>query len=134
MADWWPTVQDHPDTTPHALILGPSGKGKSVLIEALTRTRSGQVLVIQPNKKEHEWQGVSLVQCADDGSYLPIALRSKPSGQISRHGGAMRGRRTHHAHVRSSKNLPGNPRLQAGDEWESGASPFGRCHIPSRAA
>ncbi len=88
---WWPVVQDHPDSIPHCLVLGPSGKGKSWLMEALARTRDGQVVIIQPNKRETDWRGCSVVQCADDGSYTSIARAIEwVRGEFTRRGGAMK--------------------------------------------
>lgn len=88
---WWPLIQDQPDRRPHTLVLGPSGQGKSWQMEALTRTREGQVLVIQPNKRLDDWQGISVVQCADDGSFVPIANAIEwIRGEFARRGGAMK--------------------------------------------
>jgi len=91
IAKWWPLVQEQPDKRPHALVLGPSGQGKSWLMEAFSRTRDGQLLVIQPNKRLGDWQGIAVVQCADDGSFLPIARAIEwMRGEFARRGGAMK--------------------------------------------
>jgi hypothetical protein len=91
MASWWPLVQDQPDKHPHALVLGPSGQGKSWLMEAFSRTRDSQVLVIQPNKRLDDWQDISVVQCDDDGSFVPIARAIEwIRAEFARRGGAMK--------------------------------------------
>lgn len=91
MASWWPLVQDQPDKRPHALVLGPSGQGKSWLMEAFSRTRDSQVLVIQPNKRLDDWQGISVIQCGDDGSFIPIARAIEwIRAEFARRGGAMK--------------------------------------------
>lgn len=91
IAKWWPLVQDQPDKRPHTLVLGPSGQGKSWQMEALTRTRDGRVLVIQPNKRLNDWEDISVVQCGDDGSFVPIARAIEwIRGEFARRGGAMK--------------------------------------------
>lgn len=88
---WWPLVNDRPDTHPHALILGPSGQGKSWQLEALARSRDGQLLVIQPNARAADWQGISVVQCDDAGSFVPIVGAIEwIRNEFKRRGGAMR--------------------------------------------
>jgi hypothetical protein len=88
---WMPVVQEQPDTRPHSLVLGPSGQGKSWMIEAMTRTRDGLAVIIQPNKREHDWYGISVVQCANDGSFVPIANAIEwVRGEFTRRGGAMK--------------------------------------------
>lgn len=90
-ASWWPLVQEQPDRRPHALVLGPSGQGKSWMMEAFSRTRDGHLLVIQPNKRLDDWQDISVVQCDDDGSFLPIARAIEwVRAEFARRGGAMK--------------------------------------------
>lgn len=90
-ATWFPIVQDHPDQVPHIFVLGPSGKGKSWLLEALARERRDQIVVLQPNRKQSDWSGISVVECADDGSYVPIARALEAiRSEFARRGGAMK--------------------------------------------
>jgi len=90
-ADWWPAMQDTPDELPHVAVLAPTGAGKSTLMEALARTRGGQVVVIQPNRKRGEWDGIPVAECDDDGGYTAIAAMLQTiRAEFARRGGAMK--------------------------------------------
>lgn len=90
-ADWWPVVQQMPDRFPHTAVLGPSGEGKSSLLEALARTRAGLLVVIQPNRKAGEWAGIPVIECDDDGGYTTIAATLQAiRAEFARRGGAMK--------------------------------------------
>jgi hypothetical protein len=60
-------------------------------MEALGRNREGQILVIQPNRKAGEWDGVPVVDCDDDGGYTAIAAAlAAIRAEFTRRGGAMK--------------------------------------------
>jgi hypothetical protein len=90
-ASWWPAMQDTPDELPHVAVLAPTGAGKSTLMEALARTRGGQIVVIQPNRKRGEWEGIPVAECDDDGGYTAItAMLHAIRTEFARRGGAMK--------------------------------------------
>lgn len=90
-AYWWPAMQDTPDELPHVAVLAPTGAGKSTLMEALARTRGGQIVVIQPNRKRGEWEGIPVAECDDDGGYTAIrAMLQAIRAEFARRGGAMK--------------------------------------------
>lgn len=90
-AHWWPAMQDTPDELPHVAVLAPTGAGKSTLMEALARTRGGQIVVIQPNRKRGEWDGIPVAECDDDGGYTAItAMLQAIRAEFARRGGAMK--------------------------------------------
>lgn len=88
---WYEQVNDNPEHVPHAFVMGPPGSGKSALMEAFTKGREGQSLIIQPNRKVDEWLNVPVVQCDDDGGYGDIGLALQAwMAEFKRRGGAMK--------------------------------------------
>lgn len=88
--DWQATVQD-PTQTPAMLILGPMNSGKSTLMEAFARTRTDQLIVIQPNRQSHEWHGLAVAECDDDGGYTAISQAlAAIRAEFARRGGVMK--------------------------------------------
>lgn len=57
---------------PHIILYGATNAGKTTLAEALIRSRSGQVLVIDPDYEPGAWRGLTVVTTGDDDDYTPI--------------------------------------------------------------
>lgn len=69
---WLEVVNDQPDQRPHALILGPTGAGKTTLATALMADRGGRSVVISPKISPGAWAGAEVVTLDDDGTYAPL--------------------------------------------------------------
>jgi hypothetical protein len=72
-AVWLRALNDEPDQAPHALIVGPSGAGKTTFTAAVLGARPGAAVVLSPKVNPGNWRGAELVTLDDDGSYGPIA-------------------------------------------------------------
>lgn len=57
---------------PHIILYGATNAGKTTLAEALIRSRTGQVLVIDPDYEPGAWAGLTVVTTGDDDDYAPI--------------------------------------------------------------
>jgi GTPase SAR1 family protein len=69
---WLEVVNDDLDRAPHALIIGPSGAGKTTLATALMGDRGGRSVVISPKISAGAWAGAEVITLDDDGSYAPL--------------------------------------------------------------
>lgn len=69
---WLEVVNDQPDLTPHALILGGSGVGKTTMATAIMADRGGRTVVLSPKVSAGGWSGAEVISLDDDGSYAPI--------------------------------------------------------------
>lgn len=69
---WLEALNDHPDQHPHALILGPTGAGKTTLATAVMADRGGRSVVLSPKVSAGGWRGAEVISLDDDGSYAPI--------------------------------------------------------------
>jgi hypothetical protein len=72
-AAWSRILNENPDQAPHALIVGPSGAGKTTFTAAFLGARPGAAVVLSPKVNPGNWRGAELVTLDDDGSYGPIA-------------------------------------------------------------
>jgi hypothetical protein len=72
-AVWLRALNDEPDQAPHALVIGPSGAGKTTFTTAALGARPGAAVVLSPKVNPGNWSGAELVTLDDDGSYGPIA-------------------------------------------------------------
>ena len=69
---WLEVVNDDPDRTPHTLIIGGTGAGKTTLATAIAEDRGGRVVVLSPKVSAGNWRGAEVVSVDDDGTYAPI--------------------------------------------------------------
>lgn len=69
---WLEVVNDDLDRAPHALIVGPSGAGKTTLATAIMGDRGGRSVVISPKISAGAWSGAEVITLDDDGSYAPL--------------------------------------------------------------
>lgn len=69
---WLQVVNDDPDRHPHALILGPTGAGKTTLATAIMGDRGGRVVVVSPKISAGAWRGAEVITLDDDASYAPL--------------------------------------------------------------
>jgi len=60
------------DPQPHALIIGPTGSGKTTFTRALLARRSGRVAVLTPKPDPSDWPGVPIVTIDDDGRFSEL--------------------------------------------------------------
>lgn len=58
--------------TPHWLIVGETGSGKTTLAQALVAARSGYVAILDPKWRPGKWGGAPVVPIDDDGEYRGI--------------------------------------------------------------
>ena len=69
---WLEVLNDDPDRTPHTMIIGGSGVGKTTLVTAIAADRGGRVVVLSPKVAAGNWRGAEVVTLDDDGTYAPI--------------------------------------------------------------
>jgi hypothetical protein len=81
---WLQTINDDPDRAPHALIIGPTGAGKTTMACAVLGTRPDRTVVISPKVNAGNWRGAEVVTLDDDGTYLPIRQTLKDLEQEKR--------------------------------------------------
>jgi hypothetical protein len=72
-AAWSRILNENPDQAPHALIVGPSGAGKTTFTAAVLGARPGAAVVLSPKVNPGNWRGAELVTLDDEGDYGPIA-------------------------------------------------------------
>jgi energy-coupling factor transporter ATP-binding protein EcfA2 len=60
------------DPQPHALIIGPTGSGKTTFTRALLANRPGRIAVLTPKPDPNDWPGVPIVTIGDDGRFADL--------------------------------------------------------------
>jgi hypothetical protein len=81
---WLQTINDDPDRAPHAIIIGPTGAGKTTMACAALGERPDRTVVISPKVNAGNWRGAEVVTLDDDGTYLPIRQALKDLEQEKR--------------------------------------------------
>lgn len=81
---WVQALNDEPDRAPHALIVGPTGAGKTTLACAALGDRPDRAVVLSPKVNAGNWKGAEVVSLDDDGSYQPIQMAFKDLEQEKR--------------------------------------------------
>jgi hypothetical protein len=69
---WMKIVQEKPDESPHTLIIGSTGSGKTWLAQALATARTGGVAILDPKWKPGKWGGAPVTTVDDDLSYTSL--------------------------------------------------------------
>jgi hypothetical protein len=81
---WLQTINDDPDRAPHAIIIGPTGAGKTTMACAALGARPDRTVVISPKVNAGNWRGAEVITLDDDGTYLPIRQTLKDLEQEKR--------------------------------------------------
>jgi hypothetical protein len=81
---WLQTINDDPDRAPHAIIIGPTGAGKTTMACAALGERPDRTVVISPKVNAGNWRGAEVITLDDDGTYLPIRQTLKDLEQEKR--------------------------------------------------
>lgn len=73
---WLAIVNDRPDQVPHLAVYGPSGVGKTTLVQGIVAQRGGKLCIIDPKPTpptRRKWGGLPYLKIDRDGSYRTIA-------------------------------------------------------------
>jgi len=73
---WLALVNERPDQAPHLAVYGPSGVGKTTLVQGIVALRGGKLCIIDPKPtppSRRKWGGLPYLRIDRDGSYTSIA-------------------------------------------------------------
>ena len=70
---WLVAVNDEPDRSPHTLIIGPTGSGKTTMACAALGARPDRTVVLSPKVNAGNWRGAEVATLDDDGTYEPLS-------------------------------------------------------------
>lgn len=72
---WLEIVNQRPDQVPHLMVYGPSGVGKTTLVQAIVASRPDKLYIIDPKPTRPsvtKWGGLPYIQVDEDGGYRAI--------------------------------------------------------------